>query len=122
VIDEADRWRLSCNVRFRSNDAWAASFMNMFGFIHFNRLVIADEIARRTGRTVSLGRLNWHADSYHMYGKDIEDFKKRFLNRIDGPFEERVFHFFDPSIQEIYREADEEVRKKIADYDARHAT
>jgi thymidylate synthase len=121
VTEDGDDWCLSCNVRFRSNDAWAASFMNMFGFIHFNRRLIADEIARRTGRTVRLGRLNWHADSYHIYGKDIEEFKKRLLGRIDGPFEGRVYNFFDPDIQEIYREAEEEVRRKIAEYDSRHS-
>ena len=45
--DEEDgaNW-LNCNVRFRSNDAWGASFMNMFGFIMFNREVIAAEVAR----------------------------------------------------------------------------
>jgi thymidylate synthase len=64
---------LNCNVRFRSNDAWGANFMNMFGFIQFNRAVIADEIARRSGRSVELGRLNWQADSYHIYGKSIAE-------------------------------------------------
>ena len=31
--DAAGTWWLNCNVRFRSNDAWGANFMNMFGFI-----------------------------------------------------------------------------------------
>jgi thymidylate synthase len=59
----------TANIRFRSNDAWGASFMNMFGFIRFNREVIADEVARRSGKEVRLGRMNWQADSYHIYGQ-----------------------------------------------------
>lgn len=30
--DEEGVWLLNCNIRFRSNDVWGASFMNMFGF------------------------------------------------------------------------------------------
>ena len=91
--DEADgTWWLNCNIRFRSNDAWGASFMNMFGFILFNRDVIAAEIARRSGRTVQLGRLNWQADSYHIYGKDIADAKARLFDRLaTTTFEDRVY-------------------------------
>ena len=29
-------------------------------------------VEKRTGKTVKLGRMNWHADSYHIYGKDIQ--------------------------------------------------
>ncbi|MBN1442268.1 MAG: hypothetical protein JXA90_06140, partial [Planctomycetes bacterium] len=89
---------LNCNVRFRSNDAWGASFMNMFGFTLFNRDVIADGIASRTGRTIHLGRLNWHADSYHIYGKDIADAKQRLFDRIaTTDFQKRVYNFSDPA-------------------------
>ncbi|MCX7040908.1 MAG: hypothetical protein NT005_17460, partial [Spirochaetes bacterium] len=55
---------LNCNVRFRSNDAWGANFMNMFGFTHFNRLAVADPLQQRLGRRVELARLNWQADSF----------------------------------------------------------
>ena len=120
--DEADgSWWLNCNIRFRSNDAWGASFMNMFGFILFNRDVIAAELGRRAGREVRLGRLNWHADSFHIYGKDIADAKARLFDRIDAcPFEDRVYRFTDETIQEIYAEAESVVRAKIAEYDRSH--
>ncbi|NLF39740.1 hypothetical protein GX586_09865, partial [bacterium] len=64
VEDDSGAWWLNCNVRFRSNDAWGANFMNMFGFTMFNKDVIAAEVARRAGKTVHLGRMNWQADSY----------------------------------------------------------
>jgi hypothetical protein len=88
--------------------------MNMFGFILFNRDVIAAEIARRSGHSVKLGRLNWQADSYHIYGKDIADAKARLFDRLaTTAFEDRVYEFSDEMIQEIYHEAEAAVRLKI---------
>jgi len=120
--DEADgTWWLNCNIRFRSNDAWGASFMNMFGFILFNRDVIAAEIAKRSGRVVKLGRLNWQADSYHIYGKDIADAKARLFDRVaTGTLANRVYQFSDEMIQDIYNEAEAAVRLKIEEYDRTH--
>ena len=121
ILEDKDgTWWLNCNVRFRSNDAWGANFMNMFGFILFNRDVIAARVARLTGRTVKLARLNWHADSYHIYGKDLEPAKQRLFDRLETTsFEERVYTFSDPMIQEIYNEAEATVRAKIKEFDAR---
>ena len=82
LLEDEGTLYLNCNVRFRSNDAWGANFMNMFGFTHFNRLAIADPLQERLGRPVELGRLNWQADSYHLYGKDQKDFTARFQDRL----------------------------------------
>ena len=113
-------WWLNCNIRFRSNDAWGANFMNMFGFVRFNRDVIAAEVARRAGKTVRLGRLNWHADSFHIYGKDLDAARQRLFDRIKVTvFEDRVYNFNDPMIQEIYTGAEATVREKIREFDAR---
>lgn len=118
--DQGMRW-LNTNIRFRSNDAWGANFMNMFGFIRFTRETVADEIARRSGRPVELGRLNWHADSYHIYGKDIAAAEERLFRRIHSTaFEDRVYRLEDEMIREIYDEAGEAVRTKIRAYDAEH--
>jgi len=92
--------------------------MNMFGFTHFNRLAVADPLQRITGRRVELGRMNWQADSYHLYGKDQKDFRARFQDRLaSSSFDDRVFRFFDEPIQEIWREAGEAVQRKIDSYD-----
>ena len=120
--DENGVWWLNTNIRFRSNDAWGANFMNMFGYVMFSKEVIADAIAERTGKTVKLGRLNWQADSYHIYGKDIEQARDRLINRIDKTdFEDRVYEFSDEIIREIYDEAEEAVLKKIKTYDEEHS-
>jgi thymidylate synthase len=118
--DEEGVYWLNCNIRFRSNDAWNASFMNMFGFIQFNKEVIASEIAKRTGKTVKLGRLNWQADSYHIYGKDIQSAKEMLFDRVETmPFEERVYNFNDDFIKEMYDNAEAAVIAKIKEVDDR---
>lgn len=119
--DEEGTWWLNCNVRFRSNDAWGASFMNMFGFIRFNKEVIAAGVEQLTGRRVKLGRLNWQADSYHIYGKDIQAAKDQLFDRLsDISFEERTMPFFDPFITEMYEAAEQQVLDKIREFDKRH--
>ena len=119
--DEEGIYWLNCNVRFRSNDAWGANFMNMFGFIQFNKEVIAAGVAEKTGKIVKLGRLNWHADSFHIYGKDLQVAKDRLFDRIkDMSFEERTMNFNDEYIREIYDSAEEQIIKKISTYDQSH--
>jgi thymidylate synthase len=118
--DEGVYW-LNCNIRFRSNDAWGASFMNMFGFIQFNKEIIADSVSKNTGKTVKLGRLNWQADSYHIYGKDIQTAKERLFDRIDEmSFEERTMPFNDPFIRDMYDNAEPAILQKIKEFDDRH--
>ena len=119
IIEDEDGigW-LNCNIRFRSNDAWGANFMNMFGFTQFNREVIAAGVAAQTGKTVRLGRLNWQADSYHIYGKDITRARQQFFDRLATTrFADRVLNFQDELVQEIYQEAEAEVIKKIKLHD-----
>lgn len=120
--DEEGVYWLNSNIRFRSNDAWGANFMNMFGFVQFTREVIADEIQKRTGKTVKLGRMNWQADSFHIYGKDIEKAKGLLFDRIESmTFEERTYNFHDEFIQEMYQTAEPMILQKIKDYKERHA-
>lgn len=119
--DEDGVYWLNCNIRFRSNDAWGASFMNMFGFIQFNKEIIAAGVAEKTGKTVKLGRMNWQADSYHIYGKDIKIAKERLFDRIeDMALEERTMPFNDPFFRDMYDQAEPVVLNKIKDYDRTH--
>ena len=120
VYDAGGVGWLNCNVRFRSNDAWGANFMNMFGFVQFNRTWIADEVARRTGRTIELARLNWQADSFHIYGRSLAEARARLFDRLQtSSFEERVYGFRDPLIRQIYDEARDKVLAKIRALDER---
>jgi len=119
--DEEGVYWLNCNIRFRSNDAWGANFMNMFGFVQFNKEVIAAGIAEKTGKIVKLGRLNWQADSFHIYGKDINTAKERLFDRIaDMKFEDRTLNFNDEFIRDMYDQAEEQVIAKIKKFDDSH--
>lgn len=103
---------LNCNIRFRSNDCFGASFFNIFGFTIFNREIVADEIQKRTGKKVNLGRLNWQADSFHVYGKDVQSLENLIINN-NSPFETRTYNFHDPEIQEMYLMDDQAIKDKI---------
>jgi len=48
-------WYLNTNVRFRSNDAHKAAFMNMFALIQL-QIQIAGRIEQYSGFRVKLGR------------------------------------------------------------------
>ena len=119
--DEDGSMWLNCNIRFRSNDAWGANFMNMFGFIQFNREVIANEVGQRLGKEINMGRLNWQADSYHIYGRDIEKAKAMLFDRIGSmTLEERTMEFNNPFIREMYDNAEARILSKIKEHDQSH--
>ena len=93
--DNEKNWILNMNVRFRSNDAYKAAFMNMFALVQLQNR-IADKIAATSKMTVKLGRYVHQADSYHIYGSYFDEFEKRFLSAIDNlPFEERTYRYED---------------------------
>ncbi len=90
---ENDHWYLNMNVRFRSNDAYKAAFMNMFALVQLQKK-IADRISEISGNSVKLGRYVHQADSYHIYGSYFKEFKERFLKAVENlKFEERTFRY-----------------------------
>jgi len=91
-------WYLNTNVRFRSNDAYKAAFMNMFALIQIQKK-IATKISEISNKNVALGRYVHQADSYHIYGSYFDDFKERFLTALkERTFEERTFQYKDVKI------------------------
>jgi len=93
--DDNGDWYLNTNIRFRSNDAYKAAFMNMFAFIHL-QLRIANKITERTGKKIMLGRYVHQADSYHIYGSYFKEFNDRFLKALNTrSFEQRTFRYED---------------------------
>lgn len=103
-------WYLNTNIRFRSNDAYKAAFMNMFAFIQLQKK-IADRIAEISGLDIRLGRYVHQADSYHIYGSYFEDFKNRFLSALKNrTFEERVYNYTD--VKFLMDEAVPGIKKK----------
>jgi thymidylate synthase len=110
------------NVRFRSRDALDAAFMNMFAFIRLQKH-IADRVSELSGREVRLGRYTDISDSYHIYGSRHEFFAG-FLKKVkNSAFEERVYHYHDEAIQEMFKEAlEKDVQRHIQEYESQHKT
>jgi thymidylate synthase len=86
ITAEDDRRTLSMNVRFRSNDAYKAAFMNIFALVRL-QLMIAARIGELSGEPVRVGRYCHIADSFHIYGSNLVEFEGRFL----GAIEKRTF-------------------------------
>jgi thymidylate synthase len=78
ITEDDDRRFLSMNVRFRSNDAYRAAFMNIFALVQLQARIAA-RIGELTGSPVELGRYCHVADSYHIYGSNMDEFQSRFL-------------------------------------------
>jgi len=95
IIEEEGTPVLSMNVRFRSNDAYKAAFMNIFALVHLQKR-IAENVSARIGRPVVLGRYCHLADSYHIYGSYFGEFERRFLGALEKrTFEQRTLRYED---------------------------
>ena len=111
VTEEEGVPYLSTNVRFRSNDAYKAAFMNMFALVQLQRR-IAQTISERAGREVKPGRYVHLADSYHIYGSYFREFRERFLGGLRRRnFEERTFRYAD--VRDIMEEARPMIHEKV---------
>jgi len=110
IIEQDSRPVLSMNVRFRSNDAYKAAFMNIFALVQLQHH-IAQTVAGMIGREVTVGRYCHLADSYHIYGSNLEEFQGRFLRALEKrSFEQRTLRYED--MREIMLGAREAIRQK----------
>ena len=109
---EDETWYLNTNIRFRSNDAYKAAFMNMYAFVRLQEKIAA-RIAQLSGMKVALGRYVHQADSYHIYGAYFREFEERFIRALDKrSFEERTFRYED--VADLMDEAIPSIREKAA--------
>ena len=111
LIPGPEDFALNLNAHWRSRDAFKAAYMNMFALTDIQRQ-IAEEISRRSGRTVGIGRYVDISDSFHIYGSYTEEFKQ-FLETIrERTFSQRVWKssfaepFFDEARKRLSRESD----------------
>jgi thymidylate synthase len=56
--------------------------MNIFALVQLQKL-IAERVQDLSGMPIKVGRYCHIADSYHIYGSNMEEFKGRFLKAID---------------------------------------
>jgi thymidylate synthase len=103
---------LSMNVRFRSNDAYKAAFMNMFALVQLQQKIAA-RVSEISGKSVRLGRYCHLADSYHIYGSYFREFGGRFLGALEKrTFEQRTMRYED--VREMMEQARPAILAKAA--------
>jgi len=118
--DEKGQAYLNLNMRFRSRDAYKASFMNDFGFIHLAKK-LAERISEIKAEEVKLGRFIDHSDSFHLYGNYFEEFSNTFVKQLfKRTFEERTMRLNSDIIQTIIEEAKPKIKEKIAEQDKKY--
>lgn len=112
IIEEAGEPVLSMNVRFRSNDAYKAAFMNMFALVQLQQRIAA-RVSELTAKKVRVGRYFHHADSYHIYGSYFREFEGRFLGALEKrTFEQRTMRYED--VREMMEEARPAILEKAS--------
>lgn len=95
IIEDNGQPCLSMNVRFRSNDAYKAAFMNIFALVQMQQKIAA-RVGELTGLAIKVGRYCHMADSYHIYGSYFREFEGRFLGmQSKRPFEKRTLRYED---------------------------
>ncbi len=103
ILDVGGEPVLNMNVRFRSNDAYKAAFMNMFALVQLQRKIAA-RTSELWGREVKVGRYCHTADSYHVYGSYFREFEGRFLGALEKrSFAQRTMRYAD--VREMMEEA-----------------
>jgi thymidylate synthase len=112
LLEQEGEQVLSMDVRFRSNDAYKAAFMNIFALVHLQQK-IARRIAELSGRKVVVGRYVHMVDSYHIYGSYFREFEGRFLGALQKrSFEQRTMRYED--LREMMEEARPSILEKAA--------
>ena len=102
---------LNCNVSMRSNDAFKASFMNMFAFIMLQKRM-AEQLSQKLMEEIRIGQYTHMADSFHIYGSDLLQFEKLFLLSVNNrTFEQRTYTI--EFCQPFFDEAKGPIKEKI---------
>ncbi len=103
ITGEEGERTLNMNVRFRSNDAYKAAFMNMFALVQLQQKIAA-RVSELSGSRVRVGRYCHGADSYHIYGSYFREFEGRFLGALEKrTFEQRTMRY--ESVRDMMEEA-----------------
>ncbi|TSC92105.1 MAG: thymidylate synthase [Candidatus Berkelbacteria bacterium Licking1014_96] len=112
--------QLYMDMHIRSNDAFKAAFMNMFAFVHLQRLV-ADRLTERLGRVIVPGRYVHIADSFHIYGRDHADFAKFMELSSSRTLEGRTWRSYEKLFANIWTQAGADA-DRILDHEAKTGT
>jgi len=110
LFDENDQPVLNLNAHWRSRDGYKAWFMNAFALTDLQRS-IAEQIGRKLGRPVRVGRYVDISDSFHIYGSYFEEIRPELEKMQRQPdYRTRAWPSDHPAVQMMF----EETRQKLA--------
>jgi len=101
---------LNMNTHWRSRDLYKAWFMNVYALTNLQK-TIAEEISRKTGKKVSVGRYVDISDSLHIYGSYFKDAKTEVEKMKKSPFTQRAWESTHPAFEMMTQEARENLAK-----------
>jgi len=100
---------LNMNTHWRSRDLYKAWFMNVYALTDLQR-IIAEEISRKIGQPVSVGRYVDISDSLHIYGSYFEEVAVEVEKMRNSSFTERSWQSTHLAFEMMTHEA----REKLA--------
>lgn len=81
---------LEMNAHMRSNDAYKASFMNMYAFTDLQRL-ITERVNQKSGLDLNVGSYIHFVDSFHIYGSYMDEVEQFIKTTQIRKFKDRVY-------------------------------
>jgi len=109
VADEAGQLTLNMNTHWRSRDLYKAWFMNVYALTDLQRLM-AEEISKKRGAPVRVGRYVDISDSLHIYGSYFHEATVEIEKMQNTPYTERAWESTHPAFEMMTQEA----REKLA--------
>jgi thymidylate synthase len=104
IAEQNGQLSLNMNTHWRSRDLYKAWFMNVYALTDLQR-TIAEKIARKINKPVTVGRYVDITDSLHIYGSYFDDVKKEVEKMRQSPFTERAWQTSHPAFQMMTTEA-----------------
>ena len=98
------RLSLNMNTHWRSRDLYKAWFMNVYALTDLQK-IIAQEISKKTGRHVTVGRYVDITDSLHIYGSYFEEAAIEIEKMRHTPFSDRAWETTHPAFEMMTQEA-----------------
>jgi thymidylate synthase len=104
ISDRNGGLSLNMNTHWRSRDLYKAWFMNVYALTDLQR-TIAEKIAQKINKPVTVGRYVDITDSLHIYGSYFEDVKKEVEKMRQSPFTERAWETTHPAFDMMTQQA-----------------
>ncbi|MFQ6035882.1 MAG: thymidylate synthase [Sedimentisphaerales bacterium] len=109
VANQAGQLHLNLNTHWRSRDLYKAWFMNVYAMTDLQRM-IAEEISKKRGEPVRVGRYVDISDSLHIYGSYFDEVAGEVEKMRKSSFVERAWQSTHPAFAACTQQA----REKLA--------